>query len=76
MANPKINVQRGTEVEKKGHLWIYTRKQFPVDDMPIQHLVVSTKTGDVEILYPAMHGSVSEALREHDFYLEESDITG
>lgn len=75
MADAKINVRTGTKVEKEGHLWVYARKNFAVDDLPVQHLVVSTKTGEVTVIYPAMHGSVARALRENDFYLEENDIT-
>lgn len=75
MAGPNINVSTGTEVEKDGHLWIYTRKNFPVEDLPVQHMVVSTETGEVVVIYPTMHGSVAAALRVNDFYLEEADIT-
>jgi hypothetical protein len=71
---PDIDVSPGVGVEKKGHIWIYCRKNFPTGSLPVQHMVVSTMNGTVEIIYPSMHGSVSAALRENDFYLEEQDI--
>lgn len=72
---PDIDVSPGTKVEKNGHNWIYCRRAFPTDDLPVQHMVVSTVTGTVDLIYPQMHGSVSKALDENGFYFEEQDIT-
>jgi hypothetical protein len=69
---PDIDVSPGTKVEKGGHRWVYCRKNFLSSDLPLQHMVVSTVDGSVQIIYPQMHGSVSKALRENGFSLPKA----
>lgn len=67
--NPDIDVSPGTKVEKGGCVWIYCRKNFPAEELPLQHMAVSTTDGTVQLVYPSMHGSLSKALRENGFSL-------
>lgn len=66
---PDIDVSPGTKVEKDGRVWIYCRKNFPNEEMPVQHMAVSSADGTVQLVYPSMHGSLSRALRENGFSL-------
>ena len=69
---PHIDVSPGTKVERGGHVWVYCRKNFPAGEMPLQHMVVSTVDGTVQIVYPQMHGSVSKALAENGYSLPKA----
>ena len=72
MSDAKIDVSPGTLCLGDNEAWVYCRKNFPVDELPVQHMLIDIKGGTVKLIYPAMHGSVSKAIEKRGFTIKES----